>query len=102
MSARSPSTPPISYTTLFRSAPLIRHNGRGEAEGHQVRQAVVLLAEEGLGAGQARHPAIQAVENHGDEDRDAGALEVAVDGRDRKSTRLNFSHLGISYAVFCL
>src|SRR5205814_4528782 len=22
--------------------------------------------------------------------------------RDRKSTRLNFSHLGISYAVFCL
>src|SRR5205814_2833822 len=25
-----------------------------------------------------------------------------VDGRDRKSTRLNSSHLGISYAVFCL
>src|SRR5437899_4256404 len=24
------------------------------------------------------------------------------DGRDRKSTRLNSSHLGISYAVFCL
>src|SRR5947199_8284177 len=23
-------------------------------------------------------------------------------GRDRKSTRLNSSHLGISYAVFCL
>src|SRR5436853_7746875 len=23
-------------------------------------------------------------------------------GPDRKSTRLNFSHLGISYAVFCL
>src|SRR5437899_10753073 len=23
-------------------------------------------------------------------------------GGDRKSTRLNFSHLGISYAVFCL
>src|SRR5258705_3429388 len=26
----------------------------------------------------------------------------AVPGRDRKSTRLNSSHLGISYAVFCL
>src|SRR5437899_7075358 len=26
---------------------------------------------------------------------------VAID-RDRKSTRLNSSHLGISYAVFCL
>src|SRR5262245_45926058 len=27
---------------------------------------------------------------------------VAVKLRDRKSTRLNSSHLGISYAVFCL
>src|SRR5262245_64489877 len=25
-----------------------------------------------------------------------------ADGSDRKSTRLNSSHLGISYAVFCL
>src|SRR5437899_3435986 len=30
-------------------------------------------------------------------------VETGVaDGRDRKSTRLNSSHLGISYAVFCL
>src|SRR3712207_9437498 len=29
-------------------------------------------------------------------------LEVAVDGLDRKSTRLNSSHANISYAVFCL
>src|ERR1039458_9269553 len=27
---------------------------------------------------------------------------VAIAGPDRKSTRLNSSHLGISYAVFCL
>src|ERR1035441_9201614 len=27
---------------------------------------------------------------------------LLVDHRDRKSTRLNSSHLGISYAVFCL
>src|SRR5207253_11154682 len=27
---------------------------------------------------------------------------VDVDGRDRKSTRLNSSHVAISYAVFCL
>src|SRR5437899_9005625 len=27
---------------------------------------------------------------------------VAHNARDRKSTRLNSSHLGISYAVFCL
>src|SRR3712207_1602817 len=47
------------------------------------------------------------------EDRQQGldpAVEVAlhevrggdVDGRDRKSTRLNSSHANISYAVFCL
>src|SRR5262245_63407945 len=27
---------------------------------------------------------------------------IEAEGRDRKSTRLNSSHLGISYAVFCL
>src|SRR2546426_8393771 len=30
------------------------------------------------------------------------SLEKAVQGEDRKSTRLNSSHLVISYAVFCL
>src|SRR5438045_5587750 len=32
----------------------------------------------------------------------SAALGVAVGREDRKSTRLNSSHLGISYAVFCL
>src|SRR5262245_22703765 len=31
-----------------------------------------------------------------------GELVALVDALDRKSTRLNSSHLGISYAVFCL
>src|SRR5258705_5194248 len=31
-----------------------------------------------------------------------GVTEVHFGGPDRKSTRLNSSHLGISYAVFCL
>src|SRR5205814_8976809 len=35
---------------------------------------------------------------HISQQRDA----LPVPGRDRKSTRLNSSHLGISYAVFCL
>src|ERR1035441_10998452 len=30
------------------------------------------------------------------------SLHAVWDDRDRKSTRLNSSHLGISYAVFCL
>src|ERR1039458_1329969 len=29
-------------------------------------------------------------------------IGYGMDGQDRKSTRLNSSHLGISYAVFCL
>src|SRR5205807_10121324 len=32
----------------------------------------------------------------------AGAMVVGTGGIDRKSTRLNSSHLVISYAVFCL
>src|SRR5258705_11532358 len=31
-----------------------------------------------------------------------GKLKAVVASGDRKSTRLNSSHLGISYAVFCL
>src|SRR5438874_6935280 len=31
-----------------------------------------------------------------------GGPESAIPGRDRKSTRLNSSHVEISYAVFCL
>src|SRR5262245_64117308 len=30
-----------------------------------------------------------------------GTFDAVRDGLDRKSTRLNSSHLGISYAVFC-
>src|SRR5262245_5131280 len=33
---------------------------------------------------------------------EAGPVSSSVDTPDRKSTRLNSSHLGISYAVFCL
>src|SRR4051812_49583471 len=38
-------------------------------------------------------------------ERDAGTdamITSALGGRDRKSTRLNSSHMSISYAVFCL
>src|SRR2546426_3060287 len=36
------------------------------------------------------------------ENEDGKNLQVAREDRDRKSTRLNSSHLVISYAVFCL
>src|SRR5262245_65202180 len=43
------------------------------------------------------------LQDAGVEDVEAGAYWTsAFQSRDRKSTRLNSSHLGISYAVFCL
>src|SRR2546426_8459208 len=85
MIRRPPRSTLFPYTTLFRSP---RWGGRGEARGavcrgawlRGVRRVSVLL--------DARH-VVQAEPG-------------PVRGRDRKSTRLNSSHLVISYAVFCL
>src|SRR5207249_9901126 len=90
--------PPLStlfpYTTLFRS--LSRRAGEGADAGRVVdRQRRVRHRglrghdPEGLG------------EPAGREGRPAG--QVRFPSRvDRKSTRLNSSHVSISYAVFCL
>src|SRR3989442_13585963 len=37
-----------------------------------------------------------------EQERVAGVVADRFDARDRKSTRLNSSHVRISYAVFCL
>src|SRR5690625_262222 len=37
-----------------------------------------------------------------DDDRESGWEDYGRPGKDRKSTRLNSSHVAISYAVFCL
>src|SRR5438045_5519227 len=65
------------YTTLFRSL------------GDGLRQR----AHRQLDAGAGVHPR---------EPDDARARADGAAQADRKSTRLNSSHLGISYAVFCL
>ena len=65
-------------------APLIDQDRRRDAEGHHVGEAVVFLAERTFGAGPARDAAIEAVEQHGDEDGAAGHREVAVDGGDQR------------------
>src|SRR5436853_4109454 len=73
MIRRPPRSTLFPYTTLFRSL---------EAE---------------AAADVRRHHA-HLVLRHMKDMRDFGPRAV----RDRKSTRLNSSHLGISYAVFCL
>src|SRR5258705_10027222 len=74
MIRRPPRSTLFPYTTLFRSLWLEvgAENTRGLGPVHELHEAVVGLGLE--------------------------PLEL----RDRKSTRLNSSHLGISYAVFCL
>src|SRR5438045_7271123 len=72
MIRRPPRSTLFPYTTLFRSD-REGDDGRAVAGGRPRRRA----------QGQGRRPRVEG-------------------RRDRKSTRLNSSHLGISYAVFCL
>src|SRR5256885_9085603 len=74
MIRRPPRSTLFPYTTLFRSAIDLDHQGRDRV----ARQ---------LGARKRRLH---------------GRGQPAFACRDRKSTRLNSSHLVISYAVFCL
>src|SRR5690349_23149183 len=77
------------YTTLFRS--LGRADGGGRAAAGRVGRSAPLLL--GPRASRARS-AGAALADAGD--------RRARPPQDRKSTRLNSSHVEISYAVFCL
>src|SRR5256885_10053288 len=75
MIRRPPRSTLFPYTTLFRSA---------------------MLASQ-------RHDALQQLlAVQGETPWPHGCGPLSASGRDRKSTRLNSSHLVISYAVFCL
>src|SRR5690349_23688155 len=87
MLRRPPSSTLFPYTTLFRSQgldDLARFDDRLHI--NTFRGAAVILGHDHV----LRHV-------------DQTARQVARIGRlDRKSTRLNSSHVEISYAVFCL
>src|SRR5439155_6444397 len=94
MIRRPPRSTLFPYTTLFRSREcfsILRksdsHDSRGNKPGSR-----------GEACGEARRPSIVRVL--------AAWLQSLfrrdVQFRDRKSTRLNSSHVAISYAVFCL
>src|SRR5256885_9346382 len=92
MIRRPPRSTLFPYTTLFRS--------KGAEIGDVVRQARQDAPHQWIG--QAHRPGNGAGDAaHGDVDKGDGR-EIARDIVDRKSTRLNSSHLVISYAVFCL
>src|SRR5436853_1850445 len=85
MIRRPPRSTLFPYTTLFRSPGRI---GRGRSFGEALRPSPHPLRIELSQSEKARRPF-----------RVSAVLSLI---EDRKSTRLNSSHLGISYAVFCL
>src|SRR5207253_11451061 len=94
---RPPRSTLFPYTTLFRSDVLERRSAaRGRARGDRAQHgdgAWLDMTVAVVGAGLAGLSAGWEL-NH------AGADVVVLE--DRKSTRLNSSHVAISYAVFCL
>src|SRR5207302_6272149 len=92
---RPPSSTLFPYTTLFRSPPEGRRRFGGEARTKLVvtiaaRERVVAIAIDSADWRFVRRLL------------DAGRLPRLRALLDRKSTRLNSSHVKISYAVFCL
>src|SRR5437868_9893214 len=75
-------------------------NAANMARDHGVRSVEVRVS----GPGSGRESAIRALSAAGIEVRTIrDATPIPHNGcQDRKSTRLNFSHVSISYAVFCL
>src|SRR5690349_23649342 len=81
MLRRPPPSTLFPYTTLFRSGGhVLVHQAGGDPQGHSEEPLAHLRLAVGLDRGRFPIPA----------------------ARDRKSTRLNSSHVEISYAVFCL
>src|SRR5262245_8354541 len=90
------------YTTLFRSS---RQGAKRDHPGERTFD----LADVGLDpagnqirdlVGEADALELGLLLEDGDASFEVGWLDIG-DQADRKSTRLNSSHLGISYAVFC-
>src|SRR5690349_23207635 len=90
MIRRPPRSTLFPYTTLFRSLP--RRRPRLE---HDDRSQEPLTTSED----HMRHPVTDEIKEVTGE---LYELREIVEPLDRKSTRLNSSHVEISYAVFCL
>src|SRR2546426_5904934 len=90
--------PPVSIERFLKELEKLKGDmdaGKLKSGGYDQRLARVIqeLRERGVDADRARITAALV---------DAHQRGVITDSVDRKSTRLNSSHLVISYAVFCL
>src|SRR5262245_65230650 len=102
MSLRPPTSTLFPYTTLFRSdVAAAAHVEPLPGPGIQVPDDLQLLVQLVHGDAQCfRQLLVAAVLELVHVIADDGLRGGAVLSQDRKSTRLNSSHLGISYAVF--
>src|SRR5690242_21587083 len=82
------------YTTLFRSAAFVRDSFADERPRYSNRPRA--LGPQRREHDNDLHARAQSAGNRGKE-----PARLAK-SKDRKSTRLNSSHMSISYAVFCL
>src|SRR5690606_40458856 len=96
---RPPRSTLFPYTTLFRSDAAECSRGQ-HAFGRAARAHVEV--DRGVGIGDRDHAGDVTIGNELDAAADRAQLGDQRSVADRKSTRLNSSHVKISYAVFCL
>src|SRR5204863_7613851 len=89
MHRRPPRSTLFPYTTLFRShSPVSRYRATRSSESVRNVTSVSAIPLRSESPSTRKTP--------------LSTVWVRPDSRDRKSTRLNSSHVEISYAVFCL
>src|SRR5690242_21502870 len=93
-----PSLPLFPYTTLFRSAVL---PAADQAEIGRHRQRRQQPAEQRELPVATERVQAESESERGERQKEEAEQRPDKDA-DRKSTRLNSSHMSISYAVFCL
>src|SRR5256885_11958382 len=94
MIRRPPRSTLFPYTTLFRSGHLVGEQADIEYRVELAARAVAEMKQ------RSRHAAARFLGEGFEEP--SGGMSAPLFHLDRKSTRLNSSHLVISYAVFCL
>src|SRR5690606_42153676 len=90
LAPRAPLPTPFPYTTLFRSY-----------KGHSMSDPQKYRTKEEVAQYEQHQDPINRLVNHLIE-KNLATQEQINEIEDRKSTRLNSSHVKISYAVFCL
>src|SRR5690606_41546703 len=90
---RPPRSTLFPYTTLFRSIPPVLG---------VVADRIILVCPQNDEHERSQSEFLSVTRTLADAGADVRTLRTPSEYEDRKSTRLNSSHVKISYAVFCL